>query len=202
MNLSLLYIASGFSRRFGGNKLLAPLRGKPLFQHGLMHLQEAVPLLHAHGIECTICVVTQYPEIMTYCQTEGLNIIENSYAVEGMAASIRVGVTQTKEADGWAIFAADQPFLDSETIADFLYAFVISHESIGTVTTGARRGSPAVFLRPHRGELLGLRGDLGGRQLLQQHEASLFLFPVSPTKLIDMDTRDMKEKHDKNFLIT
>ena len=42
MHIALIYMASGFSRRFGGNKLLAPLAGKPLYRHGFDHLQDGV----------------------------------------------------------------------------------------------------------------------------------------------------------------
>ena len=37
----LIYLASGSARRFGSNKLLFPLEGKPLFLYGLETLAEA-----------------------------------------------------------------------------------------------------------------------------------------------------------------
>ena len=35
MNKHIIYLAAGSGSRFGSNKLLCPLEGKPLFRHGL-----------------------------------------------------------------------------------------------------------------------------------------------------------------------
>ena len=35
MNKHIIYLAAGGGSRFGSNKLLCPLEGKPLFRHGL-----------------------------------------------------------------------------------------------------------------------------------------------------------------------
>ena len=35
MNKHIIYLAAGSGSRFGNNKLLCPLEGKPLFRHGL-----------------------------------------------------------------------------------------------------------------------------------------------------------------------
>ena len=41
----LIYLAAGSGRRFGGNKLLYPLEGRPLFSYGLETLRRAMELL-------------------------------------------------------------------------------------------------------------------------------------------------------------
>ena len=35
MNVSLIYMASGFGKRYGTNKLLTEFQGEPLYLHGL-----------------------------------------------------------------------------------------------------------------------------------------------------------------------
>ena len=40
MRLNLIYLAAGNSRRFGENKLLFQIRGKPLYRYGLERLME------------------------------------------------------------------------------------------------------------------------------------------------------------------
>lgn len=194
MKLGLIYLASGFSRRFGGNKLLASFQGAPLFTYGLKHLQEAAKAA-APDIRCTLYVVTQYDEIFRYCQRRNIHVYYNGLAQEGMAASIRWGVRQGKDQDGWAFFAADQPFLDGQTIAAFLQAFKDSGKTLGTVTTGSRQGSPAVFLSMHREELLALQGDIGGRNILRRYQEKVYRFSVPDAKLIDIDTTDTLQKH-------
>ena len=36
MNVSLIYMASGFGKRYGTNKLLTEFQGEPLYLHGLL----------------------------------------------------------------------------------------------------------------------------------------------------------------------
>ena len=64
MKLSMIYMASGFGRRFGSNKLLASLGGRPLYMYGLTALAEAAVLLQAEGTECQLITVSQYAEIL------------------------------------------------------------------------------------------------------------------------------------------
>ena len=35
VQIAVIYMASGFGKRFGGNKLLEMIEGKPLFAYGL-----------------------------------------------------------------------------------------------------------------------------------------------------------------------
>ena len=56
----VIYLAAGYSRRFFGNKLLAPLNGKSLYRHTLDRLLEI--RREAHGA-VDITVVTQYEAI-------------------------------------------------------------------------------------------------------------------------------------------
>ena len=53
----LILLAAGSSRRFGGNKLLAPLNGNPLYTWGLSALKE---VCRTRG-DCTLTVVSRYP---------------------------------------------------------------------------------------------------------------------------------------------
>lgn len=69
MHIALIYMASGFSRRFGGNKLLAPLAGIPLYRHGFDHLQDAARRIEsALSCSCRLYVVCQYDEILSWCR--------------------------------------------------------------------------------------------------------------------------------------
>ena len=41
MKVSLIYMASGFGKRYGTNKLITEFQGEPLYLHGLLSLQKA-----------------------------------------------------------------------------------------------------------------------------------------------------------------
>lgn len=58
----IIYLASGNSRRFKGNKLLFPFQNKPLYQHAL----DLILKKYDHVI-----VVSQYDEILQYAAQRG-----------------------------------------------------------------------------------------------------------------------------------
>lgn len=184
-------MASGFSRRFGGNKLLAPLAGKPLYRHGFDQLQDAARRISV-SLSCSCClyVVSQYDEILSWCRAHGAIAVKNTAAGEGMAASVRLGVETSAAADAWAFFAADQPFLSSEIISDFVKQYAQSGCGIGCAVSGCRRGSPAIFSHVYKDELLALQGDKGGRAILEKYKDDLWSFTMPEGELCDIDTRD------------
>lgn len=191
MHIALIYMASGFSRRFGGNKLLAPLAGKPLYRHGFDQLQDAARRISV-SLSCSCClyVVSQYDEILSWCRAHGAIAVKNTAAGEGMAASVRLGVETSAAADAWAFFAADQPFLSSEIISDFVKQYAQSGCGIGCAVSGSRRGSPAIFAHVYKDELLALQGDKGGRAILEKFKDDLWPFIMPKGELCDIDTRD------------
>ena len=67
--IHMLYLASGNARRFHGNKLLTMVDGKPLF------LADGLELLDGNCRErgdCTLTVVSQYPQIRLYARQMGI----------------------------------------------------------------------------------------------------------------------------------
>ena len=191
MHIALIYMASGFSRRFGGNKLLAPLAGIPLYRHGFDQLQDAARRISV-SLSCSCClyVVSQYDEILSWCRAHDAIAVKNAAAGEGMAASVRLGVETSAAVDAWAFFAADQPFLSGKTISDFVMQYAQSGCSIGCAVSGCRRGSPAIFSHVYKDELLALQGDKGGRAILEKYKDDLWSFTMPEGELCDIDTRD------------
>ncbi|MCH4166056.1 MAG: nucleotidyltransferase family protein [Megasphaera sp.] len=188
MDIGLVYMASGQSRRFGSNKLLASLGDRPLYQYGFNALQQAAQLVLPQGIRCTLVVVSPYPVIRNWCSNAGAVVYDNPQAAEGMAASIRKGTAQCMGMQALAFFTADQPLLQGETIAAFLKGFVASEKQIGAMTRAGRLGNPAVFTIRYAEELQALQGDRGGRSLLQAHAQDVWCFAVAAEQLLDVDT--------------
>lgn len=194
MNIALVYMASGLSRRFGSNKLLAELGNMPLYQHGFFHLQEAAQWMEEQedSMSCRIYVVSSYGDILTWCQHHGAEAVFNGEAAEGIASSVRAGVKAAFDADGWAFFAADQPCLRGDTIAAFVLDCVHSSAYAGCAVSGTRKGSPAFFSHACKEKLLSLTGDVGGRTILRSSR-QVRMFWVSEQELQDVDTPDVME---------
>ncbi|MGN1031706.1 MAG: NTP transferase domain-containing protein, partial [Butyricicoccaceae bacterium] len=81
-------LASGFGRRFGSNKLLYELNGKPLYLHALDMLRQ-LSKRRIDGQEIRVVVVSQYEEIETQACKLGAQAVHNPDAGEGIAASVR-----------------------------------------------------------------------------------------------------------------
>ena len=107
--LALIYMASGFGRRYGSNKLLEMVGGKPLYLHGLETLVEAAGELKKGGraenlqgkervsgaeggMEIRLIVVSQYGEILERAKQLGAVPVYNPNSGEGITASIHLGI--------------------------------------------------------------------------------------------------------------
>lgn len=142
MDISAIFMASGYSRRFQGNKLLEPLGRCPLYQYGFKQLQKGLQMASPR-LTSTIVVVTAYDEIKEWCAAQGAMVCSNNQAAEGISASIRIGVNAIKR-DAYAFFVADRPLLTARTIADFLVGFAASGHSLGAVACNGTPMNPAI----------------------------------------------------------
>lgn len=186
MNLGIIFMASGFSRRFGSNKLLYNLNGKPLFMHALSSLSGAEKEL-LWDMSISIAVVSQYPEILVEAEALGYLAVTNPDSEQGITASIKLGLKNLPASDHYAFFVADQPHLKTATTTAFIREFLLSGKSIGSVTDGKRSGNPCVFARKYLPELSALEGDRGGKQVIDKHPQDIFYFLTDPSELFDLD---------------
>ena len=58
--IHMILLAAGFSRRFGENKLLYPIKGKPMYLWTMEKLKE----IQKEGLADSLVVVSQYEEIL------------------------------------------------------------------------------------------------------------------------------------------
>lgn len=66
MKVSMIYMASGFGKRYGTNKLITEFRGEPLYLHGLLSLQKAAKLLEkTEKINCQLILISQYERVLS-----------------------------------------------------------------------------------------------------------------------------------------
>ena len=88
----------------------------------------------------------------------------------------------------------DQPLLRPETAAEFLTAWAESGRGMGSLEFAGRPGSPAVFDERYRGELAELKGDRGGRQVMNRHPEDVFFYEAPDGReLMDVDTQEDKK---------
>lgn len=176
-----ILLAAGSSRRFGSNKLLAPLAdGTPLAVAAASRLIAAVP--------GSIAVVRPGDDALAALLAgEGLRIVECAEAEWGMGHSLAAGVAAAHAADAWLIALADMPSIKISTIAGLVARLHAGSALVAPFHTG-RRGHPVGFAAGFGAELLSLRGDAGARYLLARHASSLTRLDVDdPGILVDVD---------------
>lgn len=180
----ILFLASGNSRRFGENKLLHVLDGKPLYLHGL----DMLAALVSARDDCTLTVVSRYDVVRAGAQALGVRAVDSPESEKGLPYTIRAGLDalSLQEGDFIVFVVADQPYLTEKTVARLLDA-AKPGVRMARVVFGERRGNPNLFSAALAPELYALRGDEGGRELLRGADCVL-VQAGSERELYDVDT--------------
>jgi molybdenum cofactor cytidylyltransferase len=181
-----LLLASGASRRFGANKLVAPLDGRPMVRWSAEALASAVDAAY-------VVVPSQDREIRAALRGLRLHWVENADANEGMASSIRAGVaTLPAEAEAVVITLGDQPLIHGDLIRDVVATWRAAPPGIRAVAAQYEdgRGHPVLFGAALFADLKALEGDRGARELLASLGESLAVVRATEVRPADVDTPD------------
>jgi len=180
MKIGCVVMAAGDARRFGSNKLAAVFEGKTLAQRAL----EAVP---AESF-CAVAVVSQYPEIEELARSRGFTPVYNPHPDWGISYTIRLGL-ECLGPCGAALFqVADQPLLRRETVAGEVAFFLRHPERLVGLGHDGVRGNPCIFPSRYFPDLMALREDHGGSEVIRRHAEDLLLFEAPACELDDIDT--------------
>ncbi len=185
MRKHILYLASGSGRRFGSNKLLYVLNGKPMFRYGLEMLQAVVNMRE----DCELLVVSRYDVIRKAAGARGIAAVDSPDSEKGISYTIRSAVQALEnvaEEDFLLFVVADQPYLTAASVMRLLDAAKDGAEG-ASLCYGDRPGNPTLFSARLIPELLELQGDTGGRAVLRRHEC-VFVPADSEQELEDVDT--------------
>lgn len=186
MKVCLIYLAAGNSRRFGSNKLLYELGGKPLYRH----LLDRLARLCGRRQEWEVIVVTQYPAIYEAVEKSKIRAVFSPDSYQGASYSVRAGITAAADAQACAFFVADQPHFTEKSAEAFLDTMEKNQAGLGCVTCKGQTGNPVWFSREYFPELLELKEDQGGRRVLKKHPKEITYFPIADAEeLLDLDTR-------------
>ena len=190
-----ILMAAGLSSRFGGgNKLLAPFRGKPLVYHTL-------DLACTMGFE-GIFIIYNDEEVARLARNAILNssktgvpvtAVYNPAPEKGQGESARLGVQAAGTGPAYYLFMpCDQPFLDAATVGLLLDAAQPGHivEPCCPDNRECNR-SPSLFCASFRDELLALKPGEQPRLLKSRHPQAVISIEITnPIVLTDIDTRE------------
>lgn len=187
--VSAIVLAAGAGSRFGGGKLLATYRGRPLVEAVLCKLHEA-------PVNEIIAVVgdrsgAEEERLRHICSLYGALIAENPKWEDGISTSVKRGLAAClPEADAAVVVLGDQPLVGATAIRRLVEANE-GGADVAVATYGGKRRNPALFARwtwPMLEEELS--GDEGARGFLKRHPELVTEVPcddvADPT---DVDTR-------------
>lgn len=200
VRITVIYLASGFGTRFGKNKLLEEINGKPMYRHSLEHFldwqaEQVSPKKKdkkngsEQNLTIEVIVVTQYPEILDFCKAHNISCLDNPVAAQGITASIHRGVKAAGDTDYYLFSVADQPWLKKSTIQNFAGEFLEQSDSysIACLCARERRGNPTIFHKRWQQQLLELTGDKGGSQIIRSHPDEVLEIAADEKELTDID---------------
>lgn len=219
MKIALIMLAAGNSRRFGSNKLLYEIDGKPMYRHILEKLMVVTELLEKNEYESLercekqneesnriiaasdetvkrdncykkITVVTQYEEIEQSARKLGANVYINPHPDEGISSSLKIGLKANLDADVCLFTVSDQPWLTTATIHQLITLQKNSGKGIACVSCEGKLGNPCIFTKKYYDVLLSLTGDKGGKSVITAHRDDTAVLKVNDVReLTDMDVK-------------
>ena len=166
-----ILLAAGRSTRMGGqNKLLADFAGKPIVRH------VAVTMLDV-GLDNLIVVTGhQADQVAVTLDQLPVNLVFNPQFSAGQGHSVAAGITaMTETATDVVIALGDMPLVSVEILRTLIGAHLacVDHQRRITLPSWeGKRGNPVVWGSAFFSQLKQLRGDFGGRKLLQRHYAA------------------------------
>ncbi|MEM1943337.1 MAG: nucleotidyltransferase family protein [Candidatus Caldarchaeum sp.] len=185
--LSGAVIASGFSQRFGRDKLSAALAGRPLLAWAV----EAISFLKHRA------VVLQPSDVNKSLIPPDYTVLVNTRASRGLSAGIRLAASWTPaESEGLVIVLGDMPFTKSvvKRLVDVFRSECC--EAVSACLAG-EPSPPAVFSKKLLQRLLMLEGDVGAKSILKTVGARVV--EVDERLLTDVDTVEDLAKAEKTF---
>ena len=197
---AFIILASGSSKRFNGNKLLyqfKSLNGKTLFENTIERIYEVKKMINKDkkfkSIDIQILVISIYDEILNKeFENKDYEAIYNENHNEGISGSIILGTKEALKmnADSFAFFVCDNPFLKSEDIFMMLKYFYYSQKNIGSMYANNSPSNPAIFSMKYKDDILNLKGDNGALSVIKNNMKDAFFYAIDKNKLKDIDMRE------------
>jgi molybdenum cofactor cytidylyltransferase len=172
-------LAAGFSSRFGGNKLLQAVGGKPLISFGVAALGPC---------DRIIVVVREDDGLLALLSALEVDYVINVYPERGIGYSIACGVQAASQSYGWCVLPADMPLVQP-AITQQLVDALRSGAMLTAPQYRGRRGHPVGFSQRFFSTLSALDGDLGARSIVEQYADQVTWVSSQDTStLMDVDT--------------
>lgn len=163
LDLAMIITAAGRSTRFPPNKLLT-------------HLEDRTAIEHTANTFVSLDLDTYV--VLGYQSEEVRNVLEqrfddrlifeyNTQFHEGLSSSVRTGIKAAgRTYDYWCFCPGDKPFIQQETVKTLIAELQRSKPLILAPRYKDKPGHPTFFSTELFPMFMGIQGDSGGRQIL------------------------------------
>lgn len=182
--IDAVIMASGYSKRFQGDKLFEKIDNIPMIEHSLKKLK-GIPFNQ-------IIVVGRDERVEKLSRKYKYEYIKNNKAHLGQSESIKIGLIKSN-GDAIMFFTGDQPFLTKSSILRLIKEYEKNNKIIRPIV-GKTPFSPVIFPQRYKKQLLKLEGDTGGRKLLRKENIIYKVNFEDSSEFIDIDTREELKK--------
>ena len=181
--IGCVIMASGLSKRFGSNKLMADFHGAPLIQRAL----DATEGLFSHRV-----VVARHESVAGLCREQNVDVVLHD--LPHRSDTVRLGLEALPKLDACMFLPGDQPLLRRETVAMLLENWKDNPDCILRPTYEDSEGSPVLFPAWAFPELKSLPEGKGGGVVIKNHPYEVCRVSVAnPFELADADTPETLE---------
>ena len=182
---AIVILAAGTSSRLGHPKQLLPFRDQSL-------LKRAIKAAIDSGIGPVVVVLgSNEKEIHAHIENEPVTIVSNKDYTEGIASSIKAGIThileEHKDCDNLVLMVCDQPHVNAGLLKTLIDTNQKTGKPIVACSYKNTIGVPALFAKKFFPELLSLMGEEGGKRVLLRHENDIATIAFRNGE-IDIDT--------------
>ena len=184
--ISVIILAAGESKRMGKPKQLMPLGRTSILEQTIDNY------LNSEVNEVIVVLGHRAEEAKRIMAARPVKLAINPNYQQGMSTSIIAGLNMV-DSRAWAVVIAlgDQPFIDSQTLNRLIDEFCNHDKGIVIPVCRGRRGHPVIFSIRYKGELLRLKGDIGGREIIDRYPGDVLEVAVNCEGIcIDVDTVD------------
>jgi molybdenum cofactor cytidylyltransferase len=183
-----IILAAGSAKRFGSQKLLAPLRGRPLVQH-------VIDSANASSLEDVVLVVGA-DDLVARVDPGRARVVRNPDPARGLASSLQTGLSALDgRLHAALVLLGDMPGVTTALIDELVARGREARASAVVSVWRGRRSPPVVFHRSFWPAAFALQGDVGMREVLGTR-ADVLDFTVTEElgSLEDVDTPDDLER--------
>jgi len=181
----MIITAAGTSSRQNQNKLLMRSCNETI-------IEKTIYAFTNINVDIFVVVGHQKEELIPVIEHRfgtDINIVVNEDYKTGIASSIVAGINAGQiDYDYYGFCNGDKPFIKKKTVRSLLDYLLQKRPDILVPVFQEKVGHPTFFSHNFMNDLVNLKGDIGGNQVIKKHQDEVTYIPVDDEGIIlDMD---------------